>query len=253
MIRSVLAATMFALLVACQQSAPSPSAGRKSACQTIEFNGSQFTDCIADPQHHRIILVTSGSDGTPLRSLSALRDMMVTRKVAFAMNAGMFDDAGRPIGLYVENGSVRHTLNRKAGPGNFHMLPNGVFVVSPKGWAVATSDAFLRSGASQSLDYATQSGPMLVVDGRLHPSISDDGPSRNIRNAVGVDPQGRAHFVISEDAVSFGKLARLYRDQLHCTNALYLDGFVSSLWDAAADRLDGGPPLGPLLVVEQAS
>ena len=51
----------------------------------------------------------------------------------------------------------------------------------------------------------TQSGPMLLIDGKLHPEITDDGPSRTRRNGVGVDRQGRAHFVISEGPVSFGK------------------------------------------------
>ena len=79
--------------------------------------------------------------------------------------------------------------------------------------------------------------------------FSEDGPSRTIRNGVGVDAAGRAHFVISESPVSFGKFARFFRDRLKTPNALYLDGSVSALWDPATGRIDGGAPIGPLLVV----
>jgi uncharacterized protein YigE (DUF2233 family) len=90
---------------------------------------------------------------------------------------------------------------------------------------------------------------MLVIDGRLHPMIQDDGPSLHIRNGVGVDSASTAWFVISDDAVSFGRLARFFRDVLHCPNALYLDGSVSSLWDRPAGRRDTNSALGPLVAV----
>ena len=92
---------------------------------------------------------------------------------------------------------------------------------------------------------------MLLVDGKLHPEITEDGPSRTIRNGVGVDAAGRAHFVISEGPVSFGKLARYFRDVLKTPNALYLDGAVSALWDPATGRMDARAPIGPMIVVEE--
>ena len=90
---------------------------------------------------------------------------------------------------------------------------------------------------------------MLVINGELHPDIQDNGPSRQIRNGVGIDSEGRAHFVISNDAISFGQLARYYRDELKTPNALFLDGNISSLWDRASGRMDSRR-VGPLLVVE---
>ena len=89
---------------------------------------------------------------------------------------------------------------------------------------------------------------MLVIDGAIHPKFDPDGQSRYLRNGVGIGPGGRALFVISNEVVSFGKLARLFRDGLHARNALYFDGSVSSLWDPAAGRQDAGVPLGPIIV-----
>ena len=68
---------------------------------------------------------------------------------------------------------------------------------------------------------------------------------------VGVDTAGRAHFVISEGPVSFGKLARYFRDVLKTPDALYLDGSVSALWDPATGRMDARAPIGPMIVIEE--
>ena len=224
-----------------------------SPCQSASFEGTALTHCVADPAKHRIRTALDGPGGQPARSLAVLKDMLPpTENVAFAMNAGMFDDSGNPIGYYVEDGERRHALNRNKGGGNFHLLPNGVFYGTGSIWRVRATEDFARHVATRP-DFATQSGPMLVIDGKLHPAFAADGTSLKIRNAVGIDRHGRAHFVISKDPVSFGKLARYFRDVLGTPNALFLDGSVSQLWDPGHGRLDGGPPLGPLIVVEKAA
>jgi uncharacterized protein YigE (DUF2233 family) len=163
------------------------------------------------------------------------------------MNAGMYDESGHPVGLYVEAGNQRHPINRQRGPGNFHMLPNGVFTIAADGRVAVLPAGDYDPGTAPR--FATQSGPMLVIDGRLHPAIQDNGPSLHIRNGVGVDSADTAWFVISDDAVSFGRMARFFRDVLHCPNALYLDGSVSSLWDRPAGRRDTNSELGPLVAI----
>ena len=248
----------FALLVAACSSDAAPE--RKvspppPSCEGATFEGASFTHCLADPARHSIHMVLGPKGAAPYRSLSELAASRPSGRhaVAFAMNGGMFDDKGQPIGYYVEEGERGHKLNTNAGWGNFHLQPNGVFYGDAKGqWAIRATDDFARS-VSNRPDFGTQSGPMLVIGGKLHPKIDTDGESRKLRNAVGVDRKGRAHFVISDEPVSFGKLARLFRDKLDCPNALFLDGSVSSLWDPEHGRVDGGPPLGPLIVVEKAT
>lgn len=219
-----------------------------SDCKSIEYLGARFTDCLADPGHSKVRLIVDPA----IRDLPALAQALRNqqRSIRFAMNGGMYDDQGAPIGLAIADGRTLHPLNRNSGAGNFHLLPNGVFSVEADGWHIRTADDY--AGSRQTgVQIATQSGPMLVIGGKLHPKITPDGPSRYVRNAVGIDAAGKAHFVISDQPVSFGVLARLFRDRLHCANALYLDGSVSALWDPGADRIDQTVPLGPLLVVEK--
>lgn len=234
--------------------APTVSAqGTASACRPIRFEGSRFTLCTAEPGRHRLRLVDIGPDGRPIRNFSRLGPRLGSdaAHVAFAMNAGMFDLAGYPIGLYVEDRRERTPLNRKAGSGNFHLKPNGVFYGDDKGWHVAATDAFAAMRPAR-IDFASQSGPMLLIDGRLHPAFAADGRSLHIRNGVGIGANGAALFAISEEPVSFGRFARLFRDALGCRDALYFDGTVSRLWDPATGRQDRGVPLGPMVVAVKA-
>jgi prepilin-type processing-associated H-X9-DG protein len=228
------------LLAGCTKEAPTLRPP-ESPCHRERFEGSSFIIC--EPGAGRIE-IRSG-----YRSFASLQAALGQRAgdVAFAMNAGMFDDAGRPVGLMIEDGREVHAINRRTrGFGNFHLMPNGVFILRKNGRAeIVTSDRF---DASPSIAFATQSGPMLLIDGKIHPRFDPDGQSRYIRNGVGMGSDGKPLFVISVGAVSFGKFARFLRDRHQVRNALFFDGSVSSLWDPANNRMDSFAELGPMVV-----
>ena len=220
-------------------------------CEQRQFEGSTFTACRYDATAHELALFVSDEEG-PLRSFERLNRHLGARaeRLLFAMNAGMYDEAGLPIGLYVEEGEEQQPINRRDGPGNFHMKPNGVFAVAPDGTPfIVDSEAWGRREAR----WATQSGPLLVADGRLHPAIQPNGISLNLRNGVGVTDEDVAWFAISDEPVSFGRFARFLRDGLGCEDALFLDGSVSSLWDPAAQRQDAYREIGPIVAVFRRS
>lgn len=195
-----------------------------------------------------IELVAAGPGERAVRQFDDLERRLGSRtdKVAFAMNAGMYDNDGRPIGLAIVAGRQKHGINLRKGGGNFHLMPNGVFQVHKDGRAEIIPSKQWK--ASPSIRLATQSGPMLVIDGKLHPAFEPDGSSRYIRNGVGIAPRGAPLFVISEDPVSLGRFARFFRDRLKVRDALFLDGSVSALWDPANGRRDLTKPLGPMVV-----
>ena len=221
-----------------------------SACNDRMFEGSRIEVC-SEPGG--AIRIMGGAGDQPYRGFDAVQAALGASagRIAFAINAGMFDDNGRAIGLLIRDGRQLHPINLRHGGGNFHLLPNGVFLVRRDGRAeVVTSTAYR---ASSEIRFATQSGPMLVIDGKLHPRFDADGESRNIRNGAGIAPDGTAVFAISKDPVSFGKFARFFRDSVHARNALYFDGAVSSLWDPANGRMDNHSQMGPMVVVFKTS
>lgn len=220
------------------------------ACASQVFEAATFTVCPFDSRTADLSLVRTDAKGGALRRFDRVARFLGSRAgdVRFAMNAGMFDSDGAAIGLYVEDGVVRHGLNTANAGGNFYLKPNGVFFIDDKGAPkIETAEVF--AGHATAPRWATQSGPMLVIHGALNPQISPDGTSKYIRNAVGIRHDGTAVFVISDDAVSFGRLARFLRDDLGCDDALYLDGAVSSLWVPSQGRQDNRAPLGPMVIV----
>ena len=241
---------LLGLAVLAGQADSAGSAAHEPACQSRDFDGASFLVCRWTPGAEDLRLDWTDAAGAPLRGFDKLEQALgpAAARVRFAMNAGMFEDDGHPLGLFVADGQTLSPLNLASGFGNFYLKPNGVFSVAADGHArVETTDAFVA--AFRKTTWATQSGPTLVVDGELHPAIQPDGPSRLIRNGVGVDEAGSAYFVISQSPVSFGKLARLFRDDLHCPNALFLDGTVSSLWAPALHRRDESHVIGPIVTV----
>jgi uncharacterized protein YigE (DUF2233 family) len=238
----------YAALQAGDHPAPAKSAAAPD-CRPVVFDGKRFTECIAVPGKHRIETKVTGSNGIIYRSFAALAEDIDTSKVAFAVNGGMYDMGSAPIGYYVEDGERLYPLNTRDARGNFYLKPNGVFFGDADGnWQVMTSEDFAAKVITRP-EFGTQSGPMLLIGGKLHPDISPAGTSLKVRNAVGVDAQGRTHFVISDQPVSFGTLAAMMRDHAKTRDALFLDGTVSALWYPSSGRRDALYPLGPLILV----
>lgn len=188
------------------------------------------------------------ASGAPLGSFSAIERLLEPegRRLGFAMNAGMYHPDRSPVGLFVEEGREVSGLVTRDGPGNFGLLPNGVFCIREDRADVIETLRFDR--ARPACRYASQSGPMLVIDGELHPRFLEHGDSRHIRNGVGTSADGRqVWFAISDRPVNFHSFGRLFRDHLGAAQALYFDGKISRLYAPALERFDIGFPMGPMV------
>ncbi|MDG5490895.1 phosphodiester glycosidase family protein [Psychroserpens sp. SPM9] len=161
------------------------------------------------------------------------------QNLVFAMNGGMYLRDGSPQGLYIENGITKTKIDTiKKGYGNFYLQPNGVFYITKaqKGVVCKTSD-FLPDA---SITYATQSGPMLVIDNNIHPVFVKDSKHYNIRNGVGILPNGNLLFAMSKDTITLYDFADFFKSN-GCKNALYLDGKISKTYlpNKNWEQLDG--------------
>ncbi len=222
-----------------------PVAAEAAECRDTTFEGASYTLCeVAAGEDLR--LFHSGPDGA-YGSFRKVDEALAAdgKALGFAMNAGMYHRDLAPVGLYVEDGVEVSPIVTSEGPGNFGLLPNGVFCIGDT-FRVIESRTFKRDRPD--CRYATQSGPMLVIDGQLHPKLAPGSDSTYVRNGVGVSEDGqRAVFVISNDAVNFHSFARLFRDELGLPDALYFDGNISRLYAPSLGRHDGGFPMGPMV------
>jgi len=218
-------------------------------CETLTFEGGDYSVCSVDLRQDDLRIFLRDETGKPLGSFgNVARTLPDGQVLAFGVNGGMYHADRRPVGLFIEDGQQEMRLLTNASPGNFGLLPNGVFCIRAGRADVIETLRF--ADTKPECRYATQSGPMLVIDGKLHPRFLKDGTSRLIRNGVGTTPDGKtAIFAMSNQGVNFHTFARLFRDKLSTPNALYLDGRISRLYAPMIGRTDAGLPMGPIIGV----
>ena len=221
----------------------------RADCERATFEGQGFAVCRADPASDDIRLWLRGADGEVYGTFNRLDAALAEDglRLAFAMNGGMYHEDRRPVGHYVEEGVEAMRVVTREGPGNFGMLPNGVLCLNDGRARIIESRAFAADPPD--CRFATQSGPLMVSGGALHPKFRASSTSRFIRNGVGVTPTGELVMAISDWPVTFHTFARFFRDALDAPDALYIDGNVSRLYAPALSRDDPGLPMGPILGV----
>jgi len=226
LLRSLFVGSLATLAIGC--SAPADAVDSRD----IVFDSQSYFAVTVDTRQEDIELHWRNPDtDQPFGGIDALKAWTVAkgRKLTFATNAGIYDRDFKPLGLYIENGKTVVPLNLAHGnprSGNFSLLPNGVFAVYDDGTVdVSTSEAF--RDAARKPRWATQSGPMLVIDGEINPQFDNDSGSMKWRSGVCAKSNHEAVFVVSRAPVNFHSFARLFRDELGCRNALFLDGTIS--------------------------
>jgi len=242
-----IAAGFFAL---CLLAAPVWSDAPQSGCSAETYLGEDYIICRFDSRTDDIRLFLNDEAGAPYAVFTNVEAALSQegKSLAFAMNAGMYRPDRSPAGLYIEGDYEGRALQIKAGPGNFGLLPNGVFSITGQTASVTETQAYKQAGLAP--DYATQSGPMLVIEGAMHPKFRQGSTSKYRRNGVGVGRDGQAvYFAISAKPVNLHSFAGLFKDHLKTPNALYLDGAVSKLYAPDIGRADIGSAMGPIVGV----
>lgn len=208
----------------------------------------RFTVITVDTEHEELQLFLRDEAGKGYRRFEHLKNSLAARnkQLLFAMNAGMYHADYSPVGLFVQNGEQVYALNLSSNWGNFFLKPNGVFLLSKSGPQVVESSEY--PALAKDVLLATQSGPLLLRNGVIHPAFKPDSNSRLKRNGVGVIGS-KAIFVISEQPVNFYEMAIFFRDTLHCQDALYLDGSISGIYSVELNRNDVTVDLGPIIGV----
>ncbi len=163
--------------------------------------------------------------------------------LVYACNGGMYMENQEPLGAFKYKNKLIRNFNLGKGAGNFYLKPKGVFYVHGKNLPIVKSieTPELRDGILiEKVSYLTQSGPMLVVDGKLNSLFKEGSNNLNIRNGVGILPNGNAYFAMSSLPVNFYDFAKHFKDK-GCKNALYLDGYVSRSYAPSAEfiQVDG--------------
>lgn len=221
-------------------------------CRDEKTDTATYHVCRVDPLFADIRVYHHAPDGVAFGGFDSLIAQLTKegRALVFATNGGMYEHDLSPVGLLISQGVTQNPANTQEGWGNFFLKPNGIFYLKDGKAGVMETQHFLDQSIQP--DFATQSGPMLVIDGAIHPRFLPESDSLKIRNGVGVDRNGQVLFVLSNAPVRFYDMAVFFRDQLATPNALFLDGTISSIAEPAAGRIDRDHPLGPIIAVTEA-
>lgn len=181
-----------------------------------------------NPQRERIVMYWQKADSEAWGSLrSLLADINQNGRVQMAMNGGIYDKAYAPLGLYIEKGIQLTPLNRASGGGNFFIRPGGVFYLKGQSAGIVSIDKFKPSPAIQ---YAVQSGPMLIENGKINWRLKPSASSRKLRNGVGITREGKVVFMLSARETNFYDFACYAQSKLNVRQMLYLDGTISKMY-----------------------
>jgi uncharacterized protein YigE (DUF2233 family) len=222
--------------------------------ETVSFRDQSFQVIRVNLKIADLRMYWQNGDGENYLNFARLRDAVAVenKTLAFACNAGIYNPEIAPAGLHVEDGKRLHDLNTREGQGNFHLMPNGVFYIAEDVAHIVTTETYHEREPSPRL--ATQSGPMLVIDGEIHPKFNEGSDNRRVRSGVGVVDDTTVIFAISTGLVNFFDFASLFRDRLGCDSALYLDGDISAFYAPRFGlEFEGGFYAGILAVVENAA
>jgi len=212
----------------------------------------RFASYLVSPRQQPIQLFYQDDRGRRFGSLGRLKDWLAQhhQTLLFAMNGGMYRPGGRPKGLFIQGQKTVVPLDTASGAGNFYLKPNGVFYLTTSRQAGICATGQFRAGPG--VAYATQSGPLLLHQGRLNPAFRPGSANVAVRNGVGVLPGGRVVFAMSREPVNFYDFAA-YFQRLGCREALYLDGFVSRLYAPAQGWRQTDGDFGVIIAVSAAA
>lgn len=229
----------------------------QSQAQTLTYRNHTFDVYFVDITQQEVKMYLEDKNRVKFHSLGNLKKYLNQQgeKLIFATNGGMylppFDS--EPQGLYVENTWERNPINLRDSEKllNFYMKPNGVFLLTDKAAKVIESSEYPALKEKEEVRYATQSGPMLVIEGQLHPRFNEGSTSTYIRSGVGMIDDTHLIFAISNERVNFWTFAMLFKEKLKCENALYLDGAISQMYLPALKRKDLGGDFGVIIGVSE--
>lgn len=204
---------------------------------TLEYEGALYhVYRVPLSQQSKLHLRWLDDAGKPLSNFGALQQQLDRegKKIAFATNAGIYEQGPKPCGLTICDGKELVPLNLADGEGNFFLKPNGVFYLDDqRGPGIVAASEYPALTIKPRL--ANQSGPLILRKGVIHHAFNANSPNLRQRSAVGVVAKTKEIVFVMSDRedrvkgrVTFHQLARLFL-HLGCEDALYLDGDISQM------------------------
>jgi uncharacterized protein YigE (DUF2233 family) len=207
------------------------SLARALSLRCIPFQGHLYAVMDIHLQSQEIVFTTSDDAKRETFPVVVSKLSRAGIKPVLITNAGIYGMDNRPLGLLISPKGKVHDVNTIAGAGSGNFAwDSAVFQISDDGTAtIVPVRSWQDSGRTIA---ATQSGPQLASAGKINQSFQAQSKWSFSRTAVGVDQSNRklVHLVVSREAVTLFELATFMVNELHCSEALHLDGDLSAFY-----------------------
>ncbi len=223
------------------------------------FRSVKFDYCVVDHNVYQVQIHHLNKDGSPHGSLGSVQKMIkesYETEILCIMNGGMYQQDRNPQGLLVINGKELFSVDKKQcsvkGP-NFYLgasdFPNGAFIILQDGsYHIIKSTEYENWTNKKDIEFATQSGPMLMFDGEINPTFTEGSKNTRIRNGVGIMGDGKLIAAISSEPVNLYDFAQFFKAH-GCETSLYLDGTVSRAYIPKLKKEDLKGDFGPIISI----
>ncbi len=223
----------------------------------ITFRNNSFDVYVVDISKNKLAFFWRDSTKNIYTSFKNVKKAVEkeNKKLLFATNAGIYKPDNSPEGLYIENGKKYVKVNYKqpAGYANFYMnfgkeaRSNGIFIVTDKNKAsVIKANEYKYS---ENIKFATQSGPLMLRNGKINPKFTKGSKNKRIRSGVGIIQSSKVVFIISNERVNFYDFASIFKEIFGCKDALYLDGAISKMYLPKINRKELGGDFAAIIGV----
>ena len=221
------------------------------SCNDKLKNEDDFVIFKVNPKVENISFYWKDNDGQILKSIENLKKKVERedKDLTFAMNGGMFEKNNFPKGLYIEDFKILNKIDTLSGEGNFYLDTNGIFYLTKNNDAELIETKNFKYNSN--IKYATQSGPMLLMNQKINPIFKKNSENLNIRNGVGILEDGNVVFIMSKKEINFYNFATIFKE-LGCRKALYLDGFVSRTYYPEGNWIQNDGDFGVMIGITES-
>ena len=190
---------------------------------SLEAQDYSFYEFIADGVRFKgLVLSEESALDLSLVSESELKGVLNDNEVVCISEVGFYDNGGNHVGLLQIEGKEFFGVDLGTkGNGNFYLAPNGVFSFDSSTKRITESNAYSTNRYKSK--NSIQSGPLLIVNGELHPKLNLFSLNKHGRSAICSIPQnGQIYtlFITALDPVNMYTFSMVLKQRFNCDYAL---------------------------------
>ncbi len=190
---------------------------------SIKAQDYSFYEFVADGVQYKCLILNQESTlNLALVPESEISGVLSKNETVCISEVGFYDNGGNHIGLLQKEGQQISGIDiASSGKGNFYLVPNGVLSFDSLTIQITESKEYNTRTLQE--ENSIQSGPLLIMNGKLHPKLNLFSPNKHGRSAICTITQNNERFILfvtALDPVNMYTFSVLIKQRFNCDFAL---------------------------------